>query len=151
MVTVVVFSGCGGEPLKEQPQSAPSATETKNKTSSIEGNWETIWGMYNGKIRNPGKPFQFKTFHDGYFTLIALDSAGKFAFAGYGKYEVSGNNYKETFLWHNNPDYIDGWDEQEYELKSDTLYFKGFKKVVVKGEDKTANFPKIEEKRVRAK
>ncbi len=84
-------------------------------------------------------------FSNGYFALIAQDSTGKFDFGGYGKFELQGKTFKETFLYHNNPDYIDAMNWQEYELKGDTLYFRGFNKVIVKGIDSTASFPKIEE------
>ncbi len=66
-------------------------------------------------------------------------------------YEMDVNTYKETFLYHNNPEYTGGMDWQEYGLKGDTLYAKGFTKVIVGGKEVTADFPKIEEKRVRAK
>ena len=40
---------------------------------------------------------------------------------------------------------------QNYELNGDTLYFKGFSKVIVGGKDVTKGWLMIEEKRVKAK
>lgn len=119
--------------------------------SPIDGNWVTIWGRYNGNVEGQGKPTQFKTFQDGFFSMIAWDSSGKLSYAGYGKYELQGNKYKETMIYHTAPEYIGGYDWQEYELKGDTLYFRGFDSVVVGGKNVTADFGRIEEKRVRAK
>ncbi len=145
ITTIIVFISCknSGHEIKSSPQ--------ETKSSPIDGAWLTVWGRYNGEVYSPEKPYQFKMFSNGYFALIAQDSTGKFDFGGYGKFELQGKTFKETFLYHNNPDYIGAMNWQEYELKGDTLYFRGFNKVIVKGIDSTASFPKIEEKRVRAK
>ncbi len=42
-----------------------------------------------------------------------------------------------------------GIDWQNYEVRGDTLYAKGFKKVIVKGKDVTKDFHTVEEKRIR--
>jgi hypothetical protein len=90
-------------------------------------------------------------FNHGIFSLFATDSSGKILFAGYGKYELDGNSYKETFIYHDNPEYTGAMDWQQYELKGDTLYFKGFDKVIVGGKEVTSDFPKIAERRVKVK
>ena len=125
--------------------------ETNTKVTSIDGAWELVWAKYNDTIAIPANNRQFKMFANGFFSLLAQDSSGKISYAGYGKFELQGTSYRETFLYHNNPDYIGGVDWQECELKGDTLYTKGFTKVLVGGKEVTADFPKIEEKRVRIK
>jgi hypothetical protein len=112
--------------------------------SPIEGAWEVV--SPNGKIT------QFKMFHDGYFSLIMQDSLGKWSVSGAGTYSLDKNTYKETFRYCSVPEFVGATDWQEYELKGDTLYFKGFTKVTyADGSDKTSQFGKFSEKRVRAK
>ena len=106
---------------------------------------------YNDTVRVINKWAEFKHFSNGFFSMIAMDPSGKLSFCGYGKFELDSNVYKETVIYHDNPEYIGGMDWQEWELKGDTLYFKGFNKVIVGGKDVTADFGKIEQKRVRAK
>ena len=109
-------------------------------------------GKCRDSVRDNGKSGQFKIFHDGFFSLVALDSSGKWSWAGAGTYSLDGNIYKENFGYSSVPEYIGVNDLQEYELKGDTLFTRGFTKVVfANGEDKTASFPKFEEKRVRAR
>ena len=83
---------------------------------------------------------------NNYLNTGQQDSSGKISYAGYGKIDLHGTAYKETFLYHSNPDYRGAIDWQECELKGDTLYTKGFTKVVVGGKGVTADFPKIENK-----
>ena len=110
-----------------------------------------LFGKMGDSVRDNGKSGQFKIFHDGFFSLVALDSSGKWLWAGAGTYSLDGNIYKENFRYSSVPEYIGVNDLQEYELKGDTLFTRGFTKVVFgNGEDKTASFPKFEEKRVRA-
>ncbi len=71
--------------------------------------------------------------------------------SGASSYSLDGNTYKETFRYFGISEYVGATDWQEYELKGDTLYFKGFTKVMyADGSDKTNQFGKFEEKRVRA-
>jgi hypothetical protein len=143
----ILFVNCSDSANKEKVSSEIKTGETK--ASAIDGAWETVSFQQNNQ---PGTNNQFKIFNGGFFSLISRDSAGKFSYAGYGKYELDGNLYKETFLYHYNAAYIGAINWQEFELKEDTLYMKGFNKVVLAdGVDKTADFPKFVEKRVRAK
>lgn len=152
LLCIVLFGlfGCKAS-SKDSGQEAEIVEEQTGATKEIEGNWLTVWGKYNGKVKDIGKPFMFKTFHDGHFSMMSWDSAGKLSFAGYGKYELDSNRYKETMLYHTTPDYIGGSDWQRYELKGDTLYFYGFDKVVIGGKEVTKDFGTLEEKRVRMK
>lgn len=125
--------------------------ETNVSATPIDGAWEIVWAKRDDTLRNLKNFHLFKMFNNGIFSLITTDSTGKILFAGYGKYELSDSNYKETFIYHDNPKYAGGMDWQQYELKGDTLYFKGFDKVIVGGKEVTSDFPKIEEKRVRVK
>lgn len=121
----------------------------ETKAPAIDGAWETVSFQQNNQ---PATNNQFKIFHDGFFCLVSWDSSGKLSYAGYGKYELDGNLYKETFLYHDNAAYTGAINWQEFELKNDTLNMKGFNKVVLAdGVDKTTDFPKFAEKRVRAK
>ena len=102
-------------------------------------------------IAPDGKVTQFKMWHDGFFSLIMQDSVGKWSISGAGTYTLDGHTYKETFQYCSVPEFVGATDWQTYELKGDTLYFKGFDKVVyADGSDKTSQFGKFDEKRVRA-
>ncbi len=125
---------------EKKAESQPTSTSS---VSPIEGAWETV--------SSEGKITQFKMWHEGFFSLIMQDSSGKWSVAGAGSYSLDGNTYKETFHYCSIPEYVGASDWQTYELKGDTLYFKGFNKVVyADGSDKTSQFDKFEEKRVRA-
>ena len=131
------------------------AVQPKNNTenSFIDGAWELVWAKHNDTIQDISKMPMFKMFHNGVFSLIARDSAGKISFAGFGDYELSGNNtYRETFRYHTHAPYTGAMDWQKYELNGDTLYFKGFDKVVINGKDVSLKeWLRIEEKRVKVK
>ncbi len=148
-IAAIVFTGCSNSSSKQKASSDSSASEAK--ASAIDGAWETVWAKYNGKDQQLRRPSQFKLFSNGFFALTAWDSTGKFSYSGFGKYELDGNMYKETFLYHNNPNYTGAKDWQEFEMKGDTLIMRGFNKVIVGGKDVTVDFPKIEEKRVLVK
>ena len=125
---------------EKKAESQPTSTSS---TSPIEGEWVTV--SADGKIT------QFKMWHDGFYSLIMQDSLGKWTAAAAGSYSIDGNTYKETIRYHSNPEYVGASDWQTFELKGDTLYFKGFDKVLyADGSDKTSQFGKFEEKRVRA-
>jgi len=132
-VTGIIFTtiiSCNNSSSKEKtgtPQKPSSAT-------AIDGAWELVWAKENDTIQDISKRPLFKMFHEGVFCLIARDSAGKISFAGFGDYELSGNNiYKETFRYHTYAPFTGAMDWQNYELNGDTLYFKGFSKVIVDG------------------
>jgi hypothetical protein len=147
---LIFFSACDNSSATENKNENTPTTDTVAKMSSLDGAWELVWAKYNDTLADVSKAPLFKMFHDGIFSLIARDSSGKITFAGYGNYEVNGNVYKETFTYHNTAEYVGGMDWQKYELKGDTLYFRGFDKVVIGGKEEK-DFPKIEEKRVRIK
>lgn len=144
MSTTIVSCDAGSSQGKAKTSETPS--------SPIDGAWEIVWAKYNDTIKDVSKMPMLKIFHDGVFTLIARDSSGKIDYAGFGHYELSDSNtYKETFQYHSYAPFTGAMDWQNYELKNDTLYFKGFNKVVVGGEDRTKGWLRIEEKRVRIK
>lgn len=145
-----IFAGCVGN-ASDQNKTAAQETTARSR-SDIEGAWELVWSKTNGKADNLQKSLQLKLFCDGFFCLIMQDSTGKWNQAGGGTYETDGKTYKETFRYCIFPGWAGTTDWQEYELRGDTLYKKLFTKIVTsKGEDITAQYPKIEEKRVRAK
>jgi hypothetical protein len=144
----VIFTGCSGNSNKTETPADVNAGEIT--ASVIDGAWDLVWAKYNDTIQILKKSSQFKHFSNGFFSLMAWDTSGKLDYCGYGKFELDGNTYKETFLYSNHPEYTGGMDWQEYELRGDTLYSKGFSKVIIGGKDVTAGWKKIEERRVRA-
>lgn len=153
VVCLFILPCCAGN-ASDQNETVKQENAFKSK-SDIEGAWELVWSKTNGKVDNLQKPLQLKLFVDGYFCLIMKDSTGKWSLASGGTYETDGNVYKETHLYPKQPEWAE-WvgttDWQEYELRGDTLYKKLFTKIVTsKGEDITAQYPRIEEKRVRAR
>jgi hypothetical protein len=132
-----------------------SADPQSTATSPIEGNWILVANIENGKLVAPKRsPQQIKMFQDGYFSFVMYDSAGGFYLAGAGPYELNGNMYKETFQFCSDTIYNGARDWQQWEIKGDTLYFYGFKKVeMADGKDVTdaAGRDRFIEKRVRLK
>jgi len=151
MSVVLILIFCGAiNSSQTTSEIEKGKTETAEGTP-IDGAWVLVWAKYNDTVVDVQKIPLFKMFHNGVFSLIARDSAKHISFAGFGTYQLDGKMYKETFLYHNNPELTGGSDWQEYELKGDTLYFKGFNKVIIGGKELTSGFPRIEEKRVRMK
>ena len=150
LLTLTLFFGCTNSSTTESGNETVK-TDSSSEAMPIDGAWELVWAKYNDTVADVTKNPQFKMFHQGKFSLIARDSSKKISFAGFGKYELDGKVYKETFLYADSPEYTGGMDWQEYEWRGDTLYFKGFNKVIVGGKEVTSDFPKIEEKRVRIK
>ena len=80
------------------------------------------------------------------------DSSGKWNTANAGTYKIDGDKYIETHRYSTEPNWIGSTYWQQYNIQGDTLYFKLFTKVTnSKGEDVSTQYPKIEEKRVRAR
>jgi hypothetical protein len=150
IIPFLVFA-CTNSNSNKTETEKPIETSTNNNSMSIDGAWELIWAKHNDTIQDISRSAMFKMFHDGVFSLIARNSAGKINFAGFGDYELSGNTYKEIFRYHTHTPYTGAMDWQTYELNGDTLYFKGFDKVVVNGKDVSKGWLRIEEKRVRVK
>lgn len=137
MLAIAVVSFNRDEKAKSKSTSTLSA-------SPIDGAWETV--SPDGKAR------EFKMYHDGFFSFLMHDSSGTQTVAAAGTYTIDGNTYKETFRFSSVPAYVGASDWQTFELKGDTLYFKGFSKVMsADGKDVTDKFRKFELKRVRAK
>ena len=157
MGSIFIFSfivpACNANNEKAGLETGEDSISVNASTSSIDGSWELVSSNEHGNYQAPSKPIQFKTFHDGFFSLIMQDSAGNWNIAGAGTYETNGKAYKETFKYVSIPEYVGLSNWQEFEIKGDTLYFKLFKKVEnAKGEDISKQFPNnLEEKRVRAK
>lgn len=123
--------------------------------SPIEGNWILVSNEINGRLITPKRfPQQLKMFHDGYFSFVMYDSVGKFYLAGAGPYELEGSAYKETFEYCSDTIFNGARDWQQWEIKDDTLFFYGFKKVeMADGKDVTDQVGRDQfiEKRVRLK
>jgi hypothetical protein len=126
----------------------------QNTNEGLEGNWELVENIVNGKKIVPSVPQQFKVFNDGFFCFTTCDAAGKFQYSGAGTYELTGNVYKETFRYASTKEHIGASDWQTYEMKGDTLIFYGYTKATdVNNKDLTTQWGKniFIEKRVRAK
>jgi hypothetical protein len=128
-----------------------SANRVASDAVSVEGAWQLVWAEYDGKLADTRNYFLFKSFNNGVFSLIAYDSTKKISFAGYGKYEFEGDTYHETFMYHNEPNYVGAEDWQDLTVKADTMYLNGFKKIIVGGKDVTSGWMKVREKLVKVK
>jgi len=148
LVSLCILS-CNETAEKEKSQN--SSQITTNASDHVEGAWQLVWAEYDGKLADTSNHYLFKEFSNGVFSLIAYDSTKKINFAGYGKYEFEGDTYHETFIYHNNPQYVGGTDWQDLVVKGDTMYMNGFKKIVVGGKDVTVGGTKAREKLVRVK
>jgi len=152
LIICLFFSaGCASN-ASDKNKTAGDEMATRPK-SDIEGAWELVWSKSNGKIDNPGKPMQLKVFCNGFFCyLMQNSSTGKWNEAGGGTYETDGKTYKEIHKYNANPEYVGFTDWQEFKIEGDTLYMTLFTKALNgKGEDVTLQWPRIEEKRVRAR
>lgn len=151
IICLFFAAGCGSSASNEN-KTAAQPTIAKPK-SDIEGAWELVWSKSNGKIDNPGQPMQLKIFCDGFFCyLMQNTSTGKWDEAGGGTYETDGKTYKEIHRYNANPEYVGFTDWEEYKIEADTLYMTLFTKALNgKGVDVTSQWPRMEEKRVRAK
>lgn len=136
--------------------------QTKNQPSGtfashIDGAWELYSTESGGTTTLHKKPNQIKVYSDGHFCMMAYTAEGKFDYAGAGTYELDGNHYKETFSYHSNwPDGIGAslWFDWSQSANGDTLYFSGFKKVIMAdGKDVTKDWggDSFTEKKVRVK
>jgi hypothetical protein len=144
------FSGCSNGPAEEKTETTEVVRNSER--NELEGAWEVVWTKSNGQVDQKQKPTQIKIFSDGYFSLIMQDSLGKWTQASAGTYETDGKVYKETHLYSNIPEWVGLIDWQEFEIRGDTLVNKLFTKIINgNGEDVTAQYPKMEEKRVRPK
>ena len=109
-----------------------------------------VWANYNDSlVETKANYFLFKTFSNGIFSLFAYDSTKKINFAGYGKYEFDGDKLHETFIYHT--DYVGAENWQNVEVRGDTMYMNGFKKVVIGGKEVMTDFSNIKEKLVKVK
>jgi hypothetical protein len=143
------LSGCSNGPPEENTEITKVAQNSES--NELEGAWEVVWTKSNGEVDQRQMPSQIKLFTDGYFSLIMQDSLGQWTQASTGTYETDGKVYKETHLYSNVPEWVGLTDWQEFEIKGDTLFTTLFTKIInSKGEDLSAQYPKMEEKRVRA-
>lgn len=123
--------------------------------SLIDGNWEKVSTVINGKLTTPKRqPAEFKMWNDGYFSLIHYTDEGTLGFAGAGTFEINGNHYKETYKYCHDTTFIGASVWFDWYMKGDTLVFTGFKKIILAdGKDITKDWggDTWVEKRVRAK
>ena len=89
--TLICFLAFTNSAPTTSEDNAP-ATHRIYKATAIDGAWQLVWAKYNDTIRDVSKTPMLKMFHYGVFSLIARDSAGKISFAGFGDYELSGDN-----------------------------------------------------------
>jgi hypothetical protein len=125
--------------------------------SPIDGAWELYSTESGGKTTTHKKPKQIKVYSDGHFCMMTYNEEGKFDFAVAGTYELDGNHYKETATYVSNwPEGIGAslWFDWSKSANGDTLYFSGFKKVIMAdGKDVTKDWggDSFTEKKVRVK
>ncbi len=143
------FVSCNQNNEKKENQNSPETFNTS--AQSVEGGWSLVWANYNDTLIDTRNYFLFKTFSNGIFSLFAYDSTKKINFAGYGKYEFDGETLHETFIYHNTPEYVGGENWQNLDVRGDTMYMNGFKKVIIGGKELMTDFSKIKEKLVKVK
>ena len=143
------FFSCNQNNEKKESQNSPQTINTS--AQSVEGGWSLVWASYNDTLPDITNYILFKTFSNGIFSLFAYDSTKKINFAGYGKYEFQGGTLHETFIYHNNPEIIGGENWQNIEIKGDTMYVNGWKKVTISGKELAQDFSKIKEKLIKVK
>ncbi len=143
----------GGKSAFEQHRN--NSFHAADSTSPIDGNWELVATIVNGKMvpfhRTPG---EFKMFHDGYFSFLTYDADGKFDYAGAGTFKLEEGKYTEKFDYCSQPDHVGGWNIQHWSMSGDTLVFTGYEKMEgPTGKDMMPMMGKdtIVEKRVRVK
>ena len=126
-----------------------------NDPARLNGAWELVENRVDGKLIEPKRSQQFKTFQDGFFSFIMYNPDGSFHGAGAGPYTLNGNQYRETFRYYSDTTWVGYANEQTWELRGDTLIFSGFKKVFDRtGKEMPSNAwggDKFVEKRVRAR
>lgn len=89
--------------------------------------------------------------------MMAYNDEGKFDYAVAGTYELEANHYKETATYVSNwPEGVGAslWFDWSKSANGDTLYFSGFKKVIMAdGKDVTKDWggDSFTEKKVRVK
>jgi hypothetical protein len=137
LIALVYTTSCND--TSDTGQKASDTPRQENTAHTpIEGNWELVSYVDKGKVIDTRKAQQFKAFHDGFFYVIMYDSLGNFYMAGAGPYGIDGKTYKETFTYYSDTTYIGSSDWQEWEMKGDTLQFKGFTKgLMADGRDVT--------------
>ena len=151
---IIILSACNQNSQKQEINT--SGKIRNEKYSAIEGNWELVSREINGKQTKPKRaPQAFKMLHNGFVSVILYNDSGNFALAGAGTYEISGNIYKETAIYHSDTIAIGFKDWQKWEIKGDTLIFYGFEKAeMANGKDMTQQLNadgKFIEKSIRAK
>ena len=136
-----------------QTKSQPSETFA----SPIDGAWELYSTESGGKTTIHKKPNQIKVYADGHFCMMAYTAEGKFDYSAAGTYKLDRKHYKETCTYHSNwPEGIGSslWFDWSKSANGDTLYFSGFKKVIMAdGKDVTKDWggDSFTEKKVRVK
>jgi hypothetical protein len=125
--------------------------------SPIDGAWELYSTESGGTTSTHKPPKQIKVYSDGHFCMMSYNDEGKFDYAMAGTYELDGNHYKETASYFSNwPEGVGTsiWFDWSKSANGDTLYFAGFKKVLMSdGKDVTKDWggDSFIEKKVRVK
>lgn len=111
--------------------SSDKAEENETKApEGIKGAWHLTWGKMgigteNEHIRNPENPYQIKVFTDKYFVLIMQNDTGAWNSVFGGEYRLEGDQFIETFLYHDQPTTEEVWLSWNYERRGDSLFMNG--------------------------
>ncbi|CAH0997777.1 hypothetical protein EMA8858_03911 [Emticicia aquatica] len=106
---------------------AISLTSIAQKKSPIDGNWILV--EKNGQKLN-FQNHQFKTYNQGYFSVIILKNDGTFNSAYAGPFSIKGNVYTETYKYGSKPEWFGWTGEQEWKIKGDTLHMVGHNRII---------------------
>lgn len=118
---------------------------------SLDGAWQRVY-YHDGKKASTDEPKEFLLLYNGFVSSVGQDSTGNWGNTHVGTYELSGNTIKSTLRYSSHPERVGSTQWMEYDMKSDTLTIKWFKKLVTaQGQDLTGQMPRTESKYVRAK
>ena len=96
-----------------------------DKKDPIEGTWALVEGTYFGEERS-GDVFQYKIYHDGHFILIMQNKqTGAWDHTSYGTYTVDEDQYSETFIKSNVPQYVGVTATWDFWFEGDRFVKKG--------------------------
>ena len=128
-IALIVATSCLLAFTSNKPQRMDNPPH-KTTVSPMEGAWELYSTEAKGKTTYHKKPKQIKVYQDNNFCMMHYDTTGKFYYACAGTYELDGNRYKETFIYHSMAAFTGASIWYDWSANGDTLTFAGFKKIL---------------------
>jgi hypothetical protein len=142
---LVSFSTAEAQTVKKSAATSPT-------NSGLNGGWQRVYVLVNGKKEPSAQRPEFRVYHDGFFAIIGQDSAGAWVQTHGGTYELNGNLYKEHIKYSSFPARNGMVHWQEFKVNGDTVTFTLFNKILrPNGQNITADMPKMKMVCVRAR